>query len=153
MILSQKAAISSFSVLSPTRGAPTASTTQRSGSRCAMRTPMQTIEWYMCFGNLSPIAHFGVRAADKIVGRREPGEVGHGFDVPDDDALVHQSCRVVSSELPRTRGRGSGLASVDGFESTRGLRRASGDRRPSARRENHATCLVSTSAHTGEAEQ
>ena len=44
-ILSQKAVISCFSVLSPTWGAPMASTAQWSGSRCAMRAPIQTIEW------------------------------------------------------------------------------------------------------------
>ena len=36
----------------------------------------------MCFGNLSPIA-------DEIIGSREPGEVGHGLDVPNDYSWLH----------------------------------------------------------------
>src|SRR5262249_53460835 len=35
------------------------------------------------------LADFHVRLADKIVGRREPAEVGHSLQVPDDDARFH----------------------------------------------------------------
>jgi hypothetical protein len=34
-------------------------------------------------------ANVGVRLADEVVGSRETGEVGHGFQVPDDDAWLH----------------------------------------------------------------
>jgi hypothetical protein len=40
----------------------------------------------MCFGNLSPIADFHFGLADEVVGDREPAEVGHGLEVPHDDA-------------------------------------------------------------------
>ena len=45
----------------------------------------------MCFGNLLPmdLANVRIGLADKIVGGREPGEVGHSLQVPDDDAWFH----------------------------------------------------------------
>src|SRR5262249_9071086 len=39
------------------------------------------------------LADFHVRFADKIIGGREPAGVGHGLQVPDDDACLH-ICRV-----------------------------------------------------------
>jgi len=38
------------------------------------------------------LADFHVGHADEIVGGREPAEVGHGLQVPDDDARLHP-CR------------------------------------------------------------
>jgi hypothetical protein len=35
------------------------------------------------------LAHFHVGLADEVVGGREPGEVGHGLQVPDDDGWLH----------------------------------------------------------------
>jgi hypothetical protein len=35
------------------------------------------------------LTDFYVKLADKIVGGREPGKVGHGLQVPDDDAWFH----------------------------------------------------------------
>jgi hypothetical protein len=37
------------------------------------------------------LADLHVGLADKIVGGREPGEVGHGLQVPDDDAWLHEN--------------------------------------------------------------
>ena len=55
-----------------------------------MRAPTQTIEWWMCFENLSPIAS---RTSAQDLSRRSltaaNGEVGHGLQVPDDDAWFH----------------------------------------------------------------
>jgi len=35
------------------------------------------------------LADFYVGLADEIVGGCEPGQIGHGFQVPDDDAWFH----------------------------------------------------------------
>jgi hypothetical protein len=35
------------------------------------------------------LADLRVGLADKIVGRRKPGEVGHSLQVPDDDGWFH----------------------------------------------------------------
>jgi hypothetical protein len=37
------------------------------------------------------LADLHVGFADEIVGGREPGEVGHGLQVPDDDAWLHEN--------------------------------------------------------------
>jgi hypothetical protein len=71
---------------------------------------MQTIEWSMCFGNLSPIASRTSASdfADLIVGGREPAEVRHGLEVPNDDGRFHAclhcaqtrtSCRAASADF------------------------------------------------------
>jgi hypothetical protein len=57
------------------------------------------------------LAEFYIGLADKIVGGCEPDEVGHGFQVPDDDAWFH----VLATLLPAwpLTGRTACLASTN----------------------------------------
>jgi len=41
------------------------------------------------------LADFHVGLADEVIGGGEPAEVGHGFQVPDDDACSHCSSPVI----------------------------------------------------------
>jgi hypothetical protein len=76
--LSQKALISSFSVLSPTWGAPTASTAVRDKRSDADNRVVDVLR------ELIPdrLADFHVGLADEVVGCCEPGKVGHSLQVP-----------------------------------------------------------------------
>ena len=90
-ILSQKAVSSSFSVLSPTGGAPMAShrpviwlAVRDEGSDADDRV-VDVLRKFFADG----LANLNVGLADKVVGGCEPAEVGHGLQVPDDDARFH----------------------------------------------------------------
>src|SRR5262249_25675202 len=52
------------------------------------------------------LANFHVGLADEIVGGREAGEVGHGFQVPDDDAWVHAARSVTQRLAAKKDARG-----------------------------------------------
>jgi hypothetical protein len=83
--LSQKAAISCFSVLSPKRpdglDSPVIGLPVRDEGSDAHDRVVDVLGELVA----DRLADLDVGLADKIVGSREPGEVGHSLQVPDDN--------------------------------------------------------------------